>query len=518
MSTARSIDRHWQRARAYLRAWQLPAAQAQLDSLRALAPEDVRTRLLTALIAWQHDHVRYAAAAALDAAKIVPDDPGLLCATIETLLQAGETAAGRILLDRPGWQQVGDTEALIAYAGFLQDFGEPARALAVLDRIAAQQADNASLQLFRGQQLEYLGRIDEAEASYLESLRLDAGCGRAAYWLARLRQQTALHNYLEVIETGLQRARCGTQMHAAFEFALYHTLEGLGRYDDAWSALVRGNAEMRAFYAPDTARQHSEMQWLRDALASRTIEPAERNPDGPCPIFIIGLPRSGTTLLERMLSNHSQVTTAGELVDFGHALLWAADTRLIFADKFLARLPELKWSEVGRRYVSQTAWRARGKAYFIDKRPTNWSVAGLIHAALPQARVLNVVRDPMDVCFGNWRAMFGDAYPWTYDFANLAEQYRDYNELMGYWHTASPGAILDVPYARLVQEPATVLRDVFDFCGLPSEAGCEDPRRNAAPVSTLSAAQVREPVHARGLGRWRSYAAQLEPLRKLLNT
>ncbi|TAN08004.1 MAG: sulfotransferase family protein [Rhodanobacteraceae bacterium] len=516
MSTTRSIEGRWQRAREYLRTSQFQAAQVQLESLRAMAPDDARTCVLAAQMAWHHGRVRESAAFALTAARIVADHPEVLSATVEALLQAGEMAAARALLDRPAWRSMVDIEALTACAGYCQDFNEPAMALATLDRIAMLLGDNAPLQLFRGQQLEYLGRLAEAEACYLRCLRLDPGCGRAAYWLARLPRQKILQQLRPAIETGLSRAPRGTHMHAAFEFAQYHVLEALGRYDDAWSALVRGNAEMRVLSASDTPRHREVIRRLMDGLSSSTLGYAKRNPHGPCPIFVIGLPRSGTTLLERMLSNHSKVAAAGELVDFTHTLLWSADTRPISSDAFLARLPALDWSQAGQRYLSQTAWRAQGKSHFVDKGPTNWKVAGLIQAALPQSRILNMVRDPLDVCFGNWRAMFGDAYSWNYDFADLAEHYRDYSESMRMWREAFPGAVLDVHYAELVREPAAVLRRVFDFCGLPWEAGCEDPSRNAAPVTTLSSAQVREPLHTRGLGGWRRYAVQLEPLRQLL--
>lgn len=516
MSTVRTIEGRWKRACEYLRTSQVQAALVQLESLRAMAPEDARTCILGAHIAWHHDRVRESAALALAAARVVPDDHELMCAAVAALLQTGETAAARALLDRPAWQGVVDIEALTARAGFLQDFSEPDMALATLDRIAALQGDSAPLCLFRGQQLEYLGRLSEAEKCYLQCLRLDQGCGRAAYWLARLPRRTVVQDLRPVIEAGLQHARRGTSMHAAFEFAMYHTLEALGQYDEAWGALVRGNAEMRALNAPAVPRRDMDTRRLMDKLSSCSLGGATCNPDGPRPVFVIGLPRSGTTLLERMLSNHSQVTAAGELVDFTHALLWAADTRMIFSDTWLARLPALDWSQVGHRYLSRTAWRAKGKSHFIDKGPTNWMVTGLIHAALPQSRVLNMVRDPLDVCFGNWRAMFGDAYSWNYDFADLAEHHRDYSALMRFWREAFPGAVLDVHYSELVQDPASVLRRVFDFCGLPWEAGCEDPSRNAAPVTTLSSAQVREPLHQRGLGGWRRYAVQLEPLRQLL--
>lgn len=516
MNDTHTLNRHWQRARTYLRSWQLPAARAQFESLQRLAPTDVRTCLLGAVLAWHGDHVRESAARALDAATRVPDDAGLLAATVEALLQAGESAAAHTLLSHPAWQNANDVEALTAYAGFLQDFNQPAAALAVLDRLAVLQPGNAALQLFRGQQLEYLGRLDEAEACYLDCLRRDPGCGRAAYWLARLPHAALRHDLQPIIETGLQAATRGTLMHAAFEFARYHAHETHGQYGEAWDALARGNAEMRAACAPAGGSQGVEMQRFVASLALHPPVAPARAADSPCPIFIVGLPRSGTTLLERMLSNHSQVATAGERVDFGNALLWGADTRLLFGEAFLSRVPNLDWPQVGQHYLAQVGWQARGKPYLIDKRPTNWTIAGLIHCALPQARIINVVRDAMDVSFGNWRALFGDAYPWVYGFADLARQHHDYIATMRHWHARFPGAILDVAYADLVQDPAATLHRVFDFCGLPWEAGCEDPRRNASPVTTLSSAQVRGPIDTHGIGRWRRYAMQLEPLRRLL--
>ena len=144
-------------------------------------------------------------------------------------------------------------------------------------------------------------------------------------------------------------------------------------------------------------------------------------------------------------------------------------------------------------------------------------LVGHIRRALPRAKVLHLVRDPMDVCFSNWRALFGDAYAYSYDFAALAQHHRMYRKLMAHWHRVHPGFVLDVPYAELVREPEASCRRVLDFCGLPFEADCLDHTRNRSSVSTLSSAQVREPIHARGIGEWRRYAERLEPLRTLLD-
>jgi hypothetical protein len=204
------------------------------------------------------------------------------------------------------------------------------------------------------------------------------------------------------------------------------------------------------------------------------------------------------------------------LVDFGNQLHWAADTSHTQGQAFLARLPDLDLAEVGRRYLAQTQWRARGKAFYIDKQPPNWVLAGLIHAALPHARLLHMARDPIDLCFSNWRAFFGDTYAYSYDMAGLAAYHQVYLRTMAHWREVMPNAILDVSYADLVSEPEAVMRRVFAHCGLQWEPGCLDMRSNAAPVATLSAAQVRTPLHARAFGEWRRYQSQLEPLRRAL--
>jgi hypothetical protein len=152
----------------------------------------------------------------------------------------------------------------------------------------------------------------------------------------------------------------------------------------------------------------------------------------------------------------------------------------------------------------------------IDKQPLNWMVAGVIRAALPYSRILHLVRDPMDVCFSNYRAMFGNAYSWSYDFTTLARHYRSYSQLMQCWGEVAPGTILDVRYTDLVRAPEATLREVFAFCGLKWETGCDDLTRNGSPVSTLSASQVREPVHTRAVGQWQKYATHLAPLQYAL--
>jgi tetratricopeptide (TPR) repeat protein len=513
----RTIARHWERARAYLRQGNLLAASVRMDSLRALAPGDARTGALTAQFILMQGRPQDAATAALDAARVAGDDTQLLGDLIETLLQVGESAVAHDLLQRPIWQQATDADTLLRYADFRKRFGEHAQALTAFDRLVAMRPEDGMLRRHRGQQLEFLGRLAEAEAEYEACLTRLPGHGRAAYSLVRLRRQTDGDHHLAIIDSGQRQVLPGSAAHADFDFARYHVLEDLGQTDAAWQALAAANSTMHALAAADVAREQTGTQHFCELAATRPPRATSVRHDGPRPIFIIGLPRSGTTVLERMLANHSQVASAGELTDFGRQLLCAANSAAGWDADFFTRQLGLDFAEVGRGYLAQTRWRAGDKPFYIDKRPGNYLVAGLIHAALPEAKILHLVRDPMDAAFSIWRARFGSTYAWSYDFHALATHYAQYRRLMNIWHAAYPGAILDVPYAELVGEPATTLRRVQEFCGLDRQDGCEDLTRNTLPVSSLSSAQVREPLHAHALGHWRRYAVQLEPLRQLLS-
>jgi hypothetical protein len=231
------------------------------------------------------------------------------------------------------------------------------------------------------------------------------------------------------------------------------------------------------------------------------------------------MPRSGTTLLDRMLSNHSQVASAGEINDFLRQLHWAADVPPIGVHGMLGallRVPNIDPAELGARYLAQTQWRAQGRRFYIDKLPVNIQMVPFIRRALPHAPILHMVRDPMDVCFSNFKAMFGNVSAYSYDMQALAHYHGLYRRLVDEWRSSLPGAMLDVHYEELVRQPADVLRRVLSHCGLDEESACLHPERNTAPVATPSNMQVREPIHTRGLGTWQPYAHQLEPLRQWL--
>ncbi len=514
---SRSLDQRWQRAKGYLARREPGPAQAQLETMRTQDPDDVRTRLLASRIAWHGSRIRDASHEAIEASRVAPEDPELLCDTVDALLQAGEVVAARACLARPALAQLTTPVLLLRMADFTQRLNQHAESLAFVERAIAAGATDPETAFHHGGQLYFHGRMAEAEAALDACLGAMPEHGRAASTLSSLKVQTPASNHLAQLEAGLARVARGSRDHAALEFARYKEFEDLGRYEEAWRSLEAGNAVMRARNPFDADRQAVFLDKLATACTAQHPRIPSAPAPGPQPIFVVGLTRSGTTMLDRMLGNHSQVRSAGEMTDFGAQVQWTADTRDSRSDEYFARLATIDCRQLGQRYLAQTQWRAHDKPRFIDKQPANWEMAGLIHAALPSAKILHLVRDPMDNCFSNWRAFFGDAYGYSYDMAALGAYHLAYRRMMARWRESMPGAILDVPYADLIDDPEAAMRKVLDHCDLAWEPGCVELTRNAAPVATLNAAQVRGPLHARAAGLWQRYADHVGPLRSALD-
>lgn len=511
----RSIAHLWQRADAYLRNGQVASARAVLESILVRDPQEARAHLVLGGIAWKHDHIRSAALHSLAAARCDLIAPEVACDVVGALLQVGESAAAHQMFEHPLLSHnAAPAPVLMALASHAQANGEHERALTYLERAARNGAAGAALDGFLGTQLSFVGRIDAAERALESCVRADPTKGRAALMLSRLNKPTAAKNHLHNLELGLRRVRSGSEEQAALQFARYEELESLGRLQEAWRALAEANRIMCQHWQHDAAAETALFDRLISQTAHWSTSMELLRSDEPTPIFIVGLPRSGTTLLDRIVGNHSKVTNAGELQDFFRQLRWLVEHDAPqFPDAYvLDRLDQLDYTELGSRYLLQTRWRAGDKPFYTDKLPSNWLVAGLIARALPQSRILHLVREPMDVCFSNYRALFGGSYPYSYDFHSLASHHRGYQRVMAHWHDRFPGRILDVAYADLVKDAPEVARKVLEFCGLDFETGCADVTRNGSTIATLSMTQARGPIHRDYIERWRPYAESLAPL------
>ncbi|HEX5488143.1 MAG TPA: sulfotransferase [Rhodanobacteraceae bacterium] len=516
-----STREQWQRVRQLIAARQREPARTLLASIVSRDPADTAAHLHLAGLLAADDHQRAAVAQTLEACRHPPADPNSLGDLIAALIWAGEMVAARRFLDSPVFTVSRSIPVLMRAAGQRQAIGEHATALDLMEQARKHGAGGRDFLFHHAVQLAFNGRLDEARAELEQCIGFDPPLGYAFVELARMHKQSAQSNHLGRIDAALHRVEPGDIEHAALEFARYKELEDLQRHGEAWQALERGNRIMQARLPFDPARQGALIERLMRICTTTFLEARTASDDkGPQPIFVLGLPRSGTTVLERMLGSHSQIASAGELGDFPRALFLATDhlPAGMFDETTLERLPGADWDEVRQTYFAQTRWRAGERPFYVDKLPRNWMVTGLIRRALPQAKILHVVRDPLDACFSNWRAFFGPGaeYAYAYDLAALAAQHRQYRRLMDHWHAVAPGSILDVHYASLVREPEATARAILAFCGLPYEPGCLDFANNTAPSATLSMSQVGQSIRTDAFEAWRPYAGQLAGLRDAL--
>ena len=515
-----------QSVRAHVDARDWTAAQTSLESLLRRVPHDLPARLELVGVLLRQGLFRASANQLLQAVATPSGDAALDIQLVQRLCFSGEIVAARTCLDRIGRLANPSVPLLVAQARLRWTLGEFHAARQLMERAAMAGLDGPDQFHLHATLLQVTGDIGRAGDVLETCLRHWPGFGDAAVARSNLHTQTAVTNHVGFLRGQLVRLPADETpparfVRAQFESALFKELDDLGRHDEAWPALARSNALMSSINPYDGVGEAAVAEGLIDvagALAPAEIRTAAAVP-GPLPIFIVGMPRSGTTLLDRMLSSHSQVTSAGEINDFLRQLHWVADVPPVGVAGMLAtlrRASKIDLREVGERYLAQTQWRAHGRRFYVDKLPVNIQMVPFIRRALPHAPILHMVRDPMDVCFSNFRAMFGNVSAYSYDMQALAHYHGLYRRLASEWHASLPGAMLDVPYADLVREPAIVLRNVLQHCGLEEEDACLHPERNQAPVATPSSMQVREPIHTRGLGTWRPYAHQLEPLRRWL--
>lgn len=509
----------WHRAEQDAAHHRLDAARRVYEQLAGKSDWRTAAQLRLSQLAQEQGRWLEAADAILVAAAGENDDAALATAVIKQAFDVGEIEAGLRVAATPGLMESSEQEVLLDVAQSLCDQSFPDRALPLLETAAGLGVRSARLFYLLGLGRMFAGDLAATSASFEQCLRLQPDDAPAHYMLAGAMRQTPQSNHVQRLNDALARIG-GTHRNVPLIcYALFKELDDLGDADRAWPILATGMRAQRAQVTYDPGSDAALFERLH------AVEPgaddAKEQALGPCPIFVVGMPRSGTTLLERMLGGHAQVMDAGELRDFTFQARCVTgcsgplDTDVALA-RALARWTD--WGGLGRRYLAHTQWRARDRAFYTDKMPVNFLNLGWIAKALPRAKFLHMVRDPMDVCFSNLKQLFAPGNAHSFDPLEMADHYVRYRALMAHWHRAFAGRILDVDYRMLVTEPHATAQQVLDFCGLPWEPGVVAIETRQGAVATASMVQVREAIHTRFLGQWQRYAAALEPMRQRLAT
>lgn len=407
---------------------------------------------------------------------------------------------------------------VIELASLVSSAGEQALAGALLNRALAAAPDSPDARYLSGALCLFEGDGERAETELELCLHFAPAFAQAHWMLSGIEPKQGRERRVARIHDALKGCMPGSNAEAYLQFALHAELHALKRHEDAWSALERGNAVRGRLVRYDPDRSADLFHRIKVRCTERFIaDGADDGPrdDGACvPIFIVGMHRSGTSLLERILGGHSMVADGGETHLFPAQLAQACDHQVDGAldAVVVERAHRIDFDAVGRDFLAASAWRARGKSWFTEKLPSNMLNAGFIAKALPRARILHLVRDPVDTCFSNWRTYFGRAAPHAFDQLQLADYFVGYRDLMRHWHAVMPHRILDVPYDDLVGDTEAVARRVFGFCGLGFEARALEVSRRGGMVATASHAQVRRGILRDRGGAWQPYRRQLQPM------
>ncbi len=498
----------------------LPRAEALLKSHLMQAPTDVPAIRMLAEVAARCSRSDDAVTLLERCLELAPGFAAARYNYALLLYRRNDATAALIEIERllaedprnPGYRNL--------HAVLLSRIGEYAHASAIYAKLLAEYPAHAKIWLSFGHVLKTQNRLDEGVDAYRRSIACDPAFGEAYWSLANLKTFRFTDADLAAMQAHVAAPGLSDTNRLHFHFAMGKAFEDKADYAVAFEHYASGNALYRAGHPYDAERNTSRVRRLKKAYSREFFD--KRTGSGsaaPDPIFIVSMPRAGSTLLEQILSSHSAVEGTSELSDI---LSMAKDLRAeadseeesaayaeVLAGKSIADLRLL-----GELYIERTRiQRKTDRPYFIDKMPNNFLHIGMIHAVLPNAKIIDARRHPLACCFSNFKQLYARGQRFSYDLSDMGRYYRDYVELMAHFDEVLPGRIHRVIYERMVEDTEAEVRRLLDYCGLPFEAGCLRFFENERPVRTASSEQVRQPIYRDGVEQWRHYAEWLDPLK-----
>ena len=410
-----------------------------------------------------------------------------------------------------------DTEHAAAWSGLgnaQSHMGNAAAAVASYRRAIELKPEVPGAYMTLGHALKTLGDQAGALEAYRGAIARKAEFGEVYWSMANLKVFRFDDAEVAAMEQQLARSELDENANVHFRFALGKAYEDKEDFDTAWRYYDSGNQLQRKRVAHDPVAFEVRQEEIRDVFSKEFLaRHAGAGYEAPDPIFIVGLPRSGSTLIEQILASHSQVEGTAELPALARLATsigrYRPDNRQY--PESVRELRSKDFRGYGRQYIEETrAQRVTGKPFFTDKLPNNFSHVGLAHLILPNARIINARRHPFDSCLGGYKQLFGMGQDFTYDMTELALYYRQYHEIMQHWHEVLPGKVLDVHYEETVMDFETQVRRILDHCGLPFEESCLRFHETRRAIRTASSEQVRQPLYSSALGYWRHYEKYLQ--------
>jgi tetratricopeptide (TPR) repeat protein len=439
---------------------------------------------------------------------------------------------GRILKDQSRYQEAIDCfrQAITLEPGNVQSHFQLASTLApaaltyeaveVYQRVLELQPKHPGALLGLAHMLKTVGRQDEAVTAYRDFIRLTPDHGEGYWSLANLKTYRLTDEDTHEMEMQLAKDDLTDLSAVNFMFALAKTYEDQDDYDRAWDYYNEGNAKRRMLEQYDPVKTEITNDSIISVFDRQFLEQNAGlgNPD-PAPIFVVGLPRSGSTLIEQILASHSMVEGTAELPYAGRMATSLNRNRAdgINYPEAARELGEKQFKAMGQEYLDLAQLhRTEGKPRFIDKMPNNTPTIGLLHLILPNAKFIDARRYPLDSCFSCYRQLFAQGQSFTYDLTDIGEYFLQYERMMDHWHDVLPGRVLTVQYEDIVTDSENQIRRLLEYCELPWEDACINFYETERPVRTASSEQVRQPIYSKSINRWRKYEQHLSELIEVL--
>lgn len=513
--------------------------ERRLDELRALAQKQDPTDAIYACDKFNRDYpvsgqgwsiasqlaIRIndvaAAIRAIDyALGIDAERPEWLLQKANCLLLSGRLADAQTLAARLSARLYPSAQMSSAIGLLLAQLNMHEEALVLFADAVKQEPDAAGHYYNLATVQRYLGKLENAEASLDQAVTLDPTDTDALALRSALRRQTTADNHVADLKRTLDRPDNTPRATVSICHAVAKELEDLGEFSESFRFLAKG---------ANCRRQHIKYAIDGDLETMAQIQSVFDQDRFACvnighvdakPIFVFGMPRTGTTLVERILGCHSVVKAAGELNNFALQLTniarASAPSPIRTRADLVTAAGSLDTALLGRAYVDSCQPIVRDHAHYVDKMPMNFLYAGLIHLALPKAAIIHVVRDPMDTCYAVYKTLFEGAYPYSYKLDELANYFVAYHQLMAHWDRVMPDVMLQIRYEDLVTGAETQIQDLLDYCGLSWEQQCLDSHQSGGYSTTASAAQIRRPIHQESIGRWKYFEKELRTVADIL--
>lgn len=479
-------------------------------------PDLVEGHFLVGLIALELKQT-WTAVSAFGSVTTLKKDHGAAWANLARLfMQAGQPGRADKALKNAVKHHDGNPVVLDVIASTYGLLGEQTDAAVWIDKALQKAPQSVPFLVNRANNHMFLGELDEAETVLRKVLGIQ-GTNANAHWILSNVRKAENREHVEQLEQLVQQDRDPRAL-AFLNYGLGKELEDLQEWDAAFDAFARGAAARRTTLDFDETSEVEMYTAFAETFSSEWMQRDAGGHDDASPIFVIGQPRTGTTLVERIITSHSQVHSAGELKQFGTAIRRLSDYSepKRYSAKLAEHAAQVDPEELGKAYMATTRKLRGDLPRFVDKLPPNYLYLPLILKALPQAKIVHLTRNPMDACFASFKQLFADAYPHSYEQAEMARHHARYYHLMATWRQRFGDRFFDIAYEETAQEVEPNARALIEFLGLPWEDACLNFHQQDAAVTTASAVQVRQPAHTRSIGRWRRYEKQLAPMRKTL--